>query len=76
MKQILSPFQQYECFEAKGEQYLVLDYTVIQDKEDKLVEWCSTMNIKRLKDHKHYSLPMSHILEKYKQNELKPIKCR
>lgn len=76
MKQILSPFQQYECFEAKGEQYLVLDYTIIQDKDDKLVEWCSTMQLKRLKDHTHYSLPMSHILEKYKQKELKPIKCR
>ena len=76
MNQILSPFQQYECFEAKGEHYLVLDYTIIQDKGDKLVEWCSTMNIKRLKDHTHYSLPMSHILEKYKQKELKPIKCR
>ena len=76
MKQILSPFQQYECFEAKGEQYLVLDYTIILDKEDKLDDWCCTMNIKRLKDHKHYSLSMSHILEKYKQKELKPIKCR
>ena len=76
MKQIRSPFQQYECFEAKGDQFLVLDYTIIQDKEDKLVEWCSAMNIKRLKDHKHYCLSMSHILEKYKQKELKPIKCR
>ena len=76
MKQILSPFQQYECFEANGEAFLCIDYTIIQDKEDKLVEWCSEMKIKRLRDHKHYSLPMSYILEKYKQNELKPIKCK
>ena len=76
MKQILSPFQKYECFEAKGEYYLVTDYTIIQDNEDKLVEWCSTMSIKRLKDHQHFNLPMSHILEKYKTKELKPIKCK
>jgi hypothetical protein len=76
MKQILSPFQKFECFEAKGDQFLVLDYTIIQDNEHKLVEWCSVMSIKRLKDHKHYMLPMTQILEKYKTKQLKPIKCK
>ena len=33
MKQILSPFQQYECFEVDGVDYLVQEYTIIQDKD-------------------------------------------
>jgi hypothetical protein len=41
MKQIFSPFQQYECFEVDGVDYLVREYTIVQDKEDKLVEWAS-----------------------------------
>ncbi len=52
MKQILSPFQKYECFEVDGVDYLVVDYTIVQDKDDNLVEWASEMKFKRLKDHK------------------------
>jgi hypothetical protein len=76
MKQILSPFQKYECFEGNGEAFLCIDYTIIQDKEDKLVEWCSEMHFKRLRDHKHFILPMSVILEKFKTNQIKYAKCR
>lgn len=76
MKQILSPFQQYECFEANGEAFLCIDYTIIQDKEDKLVEWCSEMKIKRLRDHKHFVLPMSKILTNYKEGRAKLCKCK
>ena len=36
MKQIFSPFQQYECFEVDGVDYLVREYTIVQDKEDNL----------------------------------------
>ena len=62
MKQIFSPFQQYECFEVDGVDYLVREYTIVQDKEDNLVEWASEMKIKRLKDHKHFTLPISKII--------------
>ena len=46
MKQILSPFQKYECFEVDGVDYLVVDYTIVQDKDDNLVEWASEMKFK------------------------------
>lgn len=76
MKQIFSPFQQYECFEVDGVDYLVQEYTIIQDKDHKLVEWCSEMKIKRLYDHKHFVLPMSKILTNYKEGRAKLCKCK
>jgi hypothetical protein len=76
MKQIFSPFQQYECFEVDGVDYLVREYTIVQDKEDKLVEWASEMKIKRLKDHKHYTIPISKILSNYKDGKAKLCGCR
>ncbi len=36
MKQIFSPFQQYECFQVDGIDYLVLEYTIVQDSKDQL----------------------------------------
>ena len=76
MKQIFSPFQQYECFEVDGVDYLVRKYTIVQDKEDNLVEWASEMKIKRLKDHKHYTIPISKILSNYKDGKAKLCGCR
>jgi hypothetical protein len=76
MKQVLSPFQQYECFEVDGVAYLVREYTIVQDKEDNLVEWASEMKIKRLKDHKHYTIPISKILSNYKDGKAKLCGCR
>jgi hypothetical protein len=76
MKQIFSPFQQYECFEVDGVDYLVREYTIVQDKEDNLVEWASEMKIKRLKDHKHYTIPISKILTNYKDGKAKLCGCR
>jgi hypothetical protein len=76
MKQVLSPFQQYECFEVDGVDYLVREYTIVQDKEDNLVEWASEMKIKRLKDHKHYTIPISKILTNYKDGKAKLCGCR
>jgi hypothetical protein len=76
MKQVLSPFQQYECFEVDGVAYLVREYTIVQDKEDNLVEWASEMKIKRLKDHKHYTIPISKILCNYKDGKAKLCGCR
>jgi hypothetical protein len=76
MKQIFSPFQQYECFEVDGVDYLVREYTIVQDKEDNLVEWASEMKIKRLKDHKHYTIPISKILTNYKDGKAKLCKCK
>jgi hypothetical protein len=76
MKQIFSPFQQYECFEVDGVDYLVREYTIVQDKEDKLVEWASEMKIKRLKDHKHFTLPISKIITSHKEGRAKLCKCK
>ena len=76
MNQIFSPFQQYECFEVDGVDYLVREYTIVQDKEDNLVEWASEMKIKRLKDHKHYTIPISKILSNYKDGKAKLCGCR
>ena len=76
MKQIFSPFQQYECFEVDGVDYLVREYTIVQDKEDNLVEWASEMKIKRLKDHKHFTIPISKILSNYKDGKAKLCGCR
>ena len=76
MKQIFSPFHQYECFEVDGVDYLVREYTIVQDKEDNLVEWASEMKIKRLKDHKHYTIPISKILSNYKDGKAKLCGCR
>jgi hypothetical protein len=76
MKQVFSPFQQYECFEVDGVDYLVREYTIVQDKEDNLVEWASEMKIKRLKDHKHYTIPISKILTNYKDGKAKLCGCR
>jgi hypothetical protein len=56
--------------------YLVREYTIVQDKEDKLVEWASEMKIKRLKDHKHYTIPISKILTNYKDGKAKLCGCR
>jgi hypothetical protein len=76
MKQVLSPFQQYECFEVDGVDYLVREYTIVQDKEDNLVEWASEMKIKRLKDHKHFTLPISKIITNHKEGRAKLCKCK
>jgi len=76
MKQIFSPFQQYECFEVDGVDYLVREYTIVQDNEDKLVEWASIMKIKRLKDHKHFTLPISKIITNHKEGRAKLCKCK
>ena len=76
MKQIFSPFQQYECFEVDGVEYLVQEYTIVQDNQDKLVEWASQMKIKRLKDHKHFVLPISKIITNHKEGRAKLCKCK
>ena len=76
MKQFFSPFQQYECFEVDGVDYLVREYTIVQDKEDNLVEWASEMKIKRLKDHKHFTLPISKIITNHKEGRAKLFKCK
>jgi hypothetical protein len=76
MKQIFSPFQQYECFEVDGVEFLVQEYTIVQDNEDKLVEWASEMKIKRLKDHTHFTLPISKIITNHKEGRAKLCKCK
>ena len=76
MKQILSPFQQYECFEVDGSEFLVQEYTIVQDKDHKLVEWASEMKIKRLKDHKHYTIPITKIITNHKEGRAKLCKCK
>ena len=76
MKQIFSPFQQYECFEVDGVEFLVQEYTIVQDNKDKLVEWASEMKIKRLKDHKHYTIPITKIITNYKEGRAKLCKCK
>lgn len=76
MKQILSPFQQYECFEVDGVDYLVVKYTIIQDKDHKLVEWASEMEIKRLRDHKHFTIPITKIITNHKEGRAKLCKCK
>ena len=76
MRQIFSPFQKYECFAVDGTDYLVLDYTIIQDKDDNLVEWASEMKFKRLSDHKHYTMPMTKIITNYNEGRAKRCKCK
>lgn len=76
MKQMLSPFQQYECFEVDGVDYLVVRYTILQDKDHKLVEWASEMEIKRLRDHKHFTIPITKIITNYKEGRAKLCKCK
>lgn len=74
MKQIFAPFQKYECFEVENEAYLVTDYLIIQDREDKLVEWCSYYKFKRLRDHKHYDVPFTKVYEAYRSGKAKHCK--
>ena len=76
MKQIFSPFQQYECFQVDGVDYLVLDYTIVQDSKDQLVEWASIFKFKRLKDHKHFEVPISKIIQTTKEGRAKLCKCK
>jgi hypothetical protein len=76
MKQIFSPFQKYECFEVDGVDYLVVDYTIVQDKDDNLVEWASEMKFKRLSDHKHYTMPIAKIITNHKEGRAKRCKCK
>ena len=76
MKQILSPFQQYECFQVEGVDYLVLKYTIIKDQDHKLVEWASEMKIKRLRDHVHFTLPITKIITNHKEGRAKLCKCK
>lgn len=76
MKQILSPFQQYECFEVDGVDYLVREYTIVQDSEYNLVDWASEMKIKRLRDHEHFTLPITYIIQKHKEGRAKLCKCK
>ena len=76
MKQILSPFQKYECFEVDGVDYLVVDYTIVQDKDDNLVEWASEIKFKRLKDHKHYTMPIAKIITNHQEGRAKHCKCK
>ena len=75
MKQILSPFQKYECFSVDGVDYLVVDYTIVQDKDDNLVEWASEMKFKRLKDHKHFTMPIAKIITNHQEGRAKHCKC-
>jgi len=51
MKQIFSPFQPLECFEVDGVDYLCLDYQIIQDWDDKLIEQFSWFKFKRRSGH-------------------------
>ena len=74
--QILSPFQKYECFEVDGVDYLVIDYTIIQDCDYNLVEWASEMKFKRLIDHKHYTMPISKIITNHPEGRAKHRKCK
>jgi hypothetical protein len=76
MKQIFSPFQQLECFKVDGVDYICLDYQIIQDAEDKLVEWCSWFKFKRLSDHKHFLLPITKIIETKKEGRATLCKCK
>jgi hypothetical protein len=76
MRQILSPFQKYECFAVDGVDYLVVDYTIVQDKDDNLVEWASEMKFKRLKDHKHYTMPITKIITNHQEGRAKLCKCK
>jgi hypothetical protein len=76
MKQIFSPFQPLECFEVDGVDYICLDYRIIQDSEHKLVEWCSFFQFKRLRDHKHYLVPFTKILETKKEGRARLCKCK
>lgn len=76
MMQILSPFQKYECFEVDGVDYLVIDYTIVQDKDDNLVEWASEIKFKRLKDHKHYTMPIAKIITNHQEGRAKHCKCK
>ena len=76
MKQILSPFQQYECFEVDSVDYMEREYTIVKDKEHNLEDWASEMKIKRLKDHKHFTLPISKIITNHKEGRAKLCKCK
>ncbi len=76
MKQIFSPFQKFECFQVDGVDYLVLDYTIVQDSSDKLVEWCSVFKFKRLSDHKHFEVPITKIIETKKEGRATLCKCK
>ena len=76
MRQIFSPFQKYECFAVGGVDYLVIDYTIIQDKDDNLVEWASEMKFKRLLDHKHYTMPIAKIITNYQEGRARLCKCK
>jgi hypothetical protein len=40
------------------------------------VEWASEMKIKRLKDHKHFTLPISKIITNHKEGRAKLCKCK
>ena len=76
MKQIFSPFQQYECFRVDGVDYICLDYQIIQDYQDKLVVWCSYFKFKRLSDHKHFEVPIIKIIETTKEGRATLCKCK
>jgi hypothetical protein len=76
MKQIFSPFQPLECFEVDGVDYLCLDYQIIQDWEDKLVEQFSWFKFKRLRDHKHYEVPITKIIQTKNEGRAKLCKCK
>ena len=76
MRQIFSPFQKYECFSVDGTDYLVVDYTIVQDKDDNLVEWASEMKFKRLKDHKHFTMPIAKIITNHQEGRAKHCKCK
>jgi hypothetical protein len=54
----------------------VTDYTIIQDKDDNLVEWASEIKFKRLSDHKHYTMPMTKIITNHKEGRAKHCKCK
>jgi hypothetical protein len=76
LKQIFSPFQKYECFQVDGVDYICLDYQIIQDSENKLVQWCSWFKFKRLSDHKHYEVPITKIIETKKEGRARLCKCK
>jgi len=76
MKQIFSPFQQYECFRVDGVDYICLDYQIIQDAQDKLVQQFSWFKFKRLSDHKHYAVPITNIIETKKEGRATLCKCK
>ena len=76
MIQVFAPFQIHECFEVDGVDYLVLDYNIVYDHNNKIVEWASQYQFKRLRDHKHFIQPFTKIYDAHKNGKAKASRIK